>query len=203
MARAAGGGEAAPEKYTGPTRTSGWAIAGLVACFLLPPVLPVILGMIAKDQIRKANGRLTGDGMANVSIVLGSIFTVAAVVVYLGLTSNSDNAGGFKGPEKQVAAVVDRFETGLDDNEGGKVCDELLTLEFAKKVAKGSGQTCPDAVMDAVDSGQYQARIDVKSISITGDTATVKVREGGDKETWTLRRESGSWRVDAIVVAPK
>lgn len=66
-----------PAPYT-PTVTSSnavisliCAILGWVGVFGLGGILAVIFGHIAKNEIRKNAGRVTGDGMATAGLVLG------------------------------------------------------------------------------------------------------------------------------------
>jgi hypothetical protein len=183
----------------GETKTSGWAIAALVLG-VVGGVLPAILcGLIAKDRIRKAEGRLTGDGMATTGIVLGSVWAVVFVAAFvlpnLDLHNNTDD---FKGPERQIAQVVDHVERAFAEDRGAEACTDLFTTAFAGKVARGSGRTCADAVDDAIDSGQVQASIRIDAIRISGDVAHLRVREGSEKQRWRLLNIGARWRVDAI-----
>lgn len=67
---------------------SGLAIASLVTGIiswvvlpiLLPAIIAVVLGHMARREIRQANGRLAGDGMAMVGLVLGYAQVVLALV---------------------------------------------------------------------------------------------------------------------------
>lgn len=72
-----------------PTETSGWAIFSLIAgvlawlgVFGLGGIAAVIAGHIAKSQIRAGGGRISGDGMATVGLVLGYV-NIALVLVGL------------------------------------------------------------------------------------------------------------------------
>lgn len=67
---------AAPEAPT----TSGLAVAslimGILGWFMLPligNVLAIIFGHMAKNEIARSGGRLTGDGLATVGLILGYI----------------------------------------------------------------------------------------------------------------------------------
>lgn len=192
-------GADASRPHTGPTRTSGWAIASLVFGIVGGILFAIVFGVIAKDRIRRSNGALTGDQMATAGIALGTVWAVVVIAALL-ITEidKTDNATKFTGSEKAIAQVVDRVERAFADNTGDQACDELFTVRFAAAVARGSGQGCPDFVDSAVENGQYQADIRVKDMTVVGDNAIVKVSEGGDPQTWRMRRESGTWRVDAI-----
>jgi hypothetical protein len=185
--------------YTGPTKTSGWAIASVVLGVLGGVIFAILCGVIAKDRIRKAGGRLTGDGLANAGIVLGSIWAVVLVTAFvLSEIETTDNVDKFTGPQREIAQVVDRVERAFEDNGGDEACADLLTTRFAASVSRGSGSSCGEFIDDAIDDGRYQADIRVKRITVTGQTATLDVTEGGDPQTWRMRREAGSWRVDQI-----
>ena len=55
-----------------PSRTSGLAIASLVCAFVFPFGIPsIICGHIARSQIKKSQGGLTGAGLALAGLILG------------------------------------------------------------------------------------------------------------------------------------
>lgn len=185
--------------FTGPSRTSGWAVASLILGIVGGALFAIVFGAIAKDRIRRSGGALTGDGMATAGIVLGSIWAVVAVAALtIAELEKSNRDTRFTGDKAEIARVADRLERAFADDRGDEACADLLTVRFAAQVARGAGQSCPAYVDDAVGSGQYQADIRVRTVTIRGDTATAKVSEGDDPQTWTLRREQGTWRIDAI-----
>jgi uncharacterized membrane protein len=70
----------------GPARNNGMAITALVcgiAGFLcvIPAILGIIFGFVAKGQIRQSNGTQRGDGMATAGIVLGCVWIALTIVV--------------------------------------------------------------------------------------------------------------------------
>jgi type II secretory pathway pseudopilin PulG len=64
-----------PSAGDSPARTSGKAIASLILgipfFFLLPSIAAVVLGHLAKNDIRRSGGRLRGKGLATGGLVLG------------------------------------------------------------------------------------------------------------------------------------
>lgn len=78
-----------PGGYAYPApRTSGKAVASLVSgivglplflCCTLSGVPAVVLGFMARSEIRKSQGTLTGDGMATAGLILGLIAVVLGV----------------------------------------------------------------------------------------------------------------------------
>ena len=79
------------QPYTGPTQTSGKAIASLVCgvFFLFFPsaIAAIILGHVSHSDIRKSGGRLTGHGLGLAGLVLGYAgvalipFIIAAIAI--------------------------------------------------------------------------------------------------------------------------
>jgi hypothetical protein len=68
-------------------KTSGRAIAslvlGIVWMYGITSVLAIIFALLAKRDIREANGWVTGGGMATAGLVLGIVGVVGIVVVIL------------------------------------------------------------------------------------------------------------------------
>ncbi len=73
----------------GPPRTNGLAVASLVLGLIgwafcgLGSVIAIVLGFVARNQIRHSNGGQTGTGMATAGIVLGCIATSLWVLVFV------------------------------------------------------------------------------------------------------------------------
>ena len=76
------------EPVTPPTQTtSPWSvvslISGIASYFALPvlgAIIALITGYVAKDEIKKSNGTLDGEGMATAGIVLGWINIALGVI---------------------------------------------------------------------------------------------------------------------------
>lgn len=65
--------------------SSGLAIGALIMSLVFP-VVGLIMGYLAKKEIRNANGRLSGDGLATAAIVIGWIFTIfGAILIVIGI----------------------------------------------------------------------------------------------------------------------
>lgn len=80
-----------PQGYYPPPQTSGKAVASLIFSILGLSVLPtlgsligLVLGYMARGEIRASAGRITGDGMATWGIILGWLgVTIACIGVCL------------------------------------------------------------------------------------------------------------------------
>ncbi|MGE3449647.1 MAG: DUF4190 domain-containing protein [Microbacteriaceae bacterium] len=59
-------------------------IVGVVLCFTgIPAILALIFGLIARSEIRRSGGRLTGSGMAIAGIVLGIVGIAIGIAFYV------------------------------------------------------------------------------------------------------------------------
>jgi hypothetical protein len=87
-----------PSGYPAPP-TNGLAIASLVlgivgwvACGV-GSIVAIVLGFVARDQIRKAGGRQGGDGLALAGIILGFI-SIGLLVALFAIAAASSSGSG-------------------------------------------------------------------------------------------------------------
>ena len=62
--------------------TSGTAIAALICSFFIP-LLGLILGLVARNEIKTSSGNKDGDGLANAAIIISAIFMICYFFVIL------------------------------------------------------------------------------------------------------------------------
>lgn len=79
-------------------RNNGLAVASLVcACggflFIVPAVLGVIFGFIARSQIRQSGGMQGGDGLALAGILVGFAWIGLFVIVFIVGAANNNSSG--------------------------------------------------------------------------------------------------------------
>ena len=72
----------APMPYVA-RETDGYAIASLIAAVVGVPIVPIVLGVIARNRIRESGGLKDGNGLAIAGIALGIVQVVIWVVVVL------------------------------------------------------------------------------------------------------------------------
>ncbi|QWZ10277.1 DUF4190 domain-containing protein [Nocardioides panacis] len=104
-----GYGQQPPYGYPAPQRTNGKAtaalwtgIASLVLAFCcglgITGILPIVLGVKARGEIRATGGQQEGDGMALAGIITGAVAVVLSLVVIavivLALVSGDANFDG-------------------------------------------------------------------------------------------------------------
>ncbi len=71
-------------------KTSGMAIAslvcslvGLLCCYFVLPVLGIIFGFVAMNEINKSDGMIQGNGMAIAGLIIGFLGIIVDVIVIL------------------------------------------------------------------------------------------------------------------------
>jgi hypothetical protein len=75
-----GGGVPAPGSASS---TNGFAIASLVTAILCCPILGIIFGFVAKNQIKQSGGTQGGDGLATAGIIIG--FVLMGIYILLNI----------------------------------------------------------------------------------------------------------------------
>lgn len=80
-----------PTMYSPPPKTAGLAIAAFIVALFFAP-LGLILGYLARKEIRASSGNLGGSGLATTAIVLGWIsvalfFFLFVLVITIAATS--------------------------------------------------------------------------------------------------------------------
>ena len=61
-------------------QTNGMAIAALVTSLVCCPPVGIVLGFVARKQIKDSNGAQTGDGLALSGIIIGFVFTGLGII---------------------------------------------------------------------------------------------------------------------------
>ena len=88
-----GAGQHQYQPQPGPTSVNGLAIASMVLGILwlwwVGSILAVIFGFVSLGQIKRANGRATGRGMAIAGLVLGFVGVGTLLIVIIAAASVS------------------------------------------------------------------------------------------------------------------
>ena len=127
---------------------------------------------------------------------------LAAAIAGCGQAPSS--AGDFKGSEKAVADTIEQLQTAAQNRKPADICSDVLARALVEKL-KTAGHDCVDE-MDKVTSDADDFELDVTDVTITGATATarVKAHRGGKDNavtTFALAREDGKWRLTSFGAA--
>jgi hypothetical protein len=113
-----------------------------------------------------------------------------------GCTASSSSSGDFKGTEGEVAAAIDDFSSAASRKNEAKICDELLTKEFAQSL-RSTGTDCETEISDALaDSDDFD--LTVKDVSVSGPTATAVVENNDKTATFRLQKVGAAWRIASL-----
>jgi hypothetical protein len=112
-------------------------------------------------------------------------------------TSSSSSSKKFTGAQADVAKAVSDLQKAAQRKDGAKVCSELLAKSAVGEL--GGASTCPDEVNKAItDSDEFA--LDVQDVTVNGDQATAKVRQGKTGKTKLVRfvKEGTSWKLTGL-----
>lgn len=132
------------------------------------------------------------------------LLAVLAAAAALGgcAASDEDSSADFKGDQKLVANVVEDLQDAGADRDADQVC-QLLSEDLITKIraTAGNDATCADAVDDAIqDADAFD--LDVKSVTITGTTATAVVESQDDdkdvRDTLMFTKDGPRWKISAL-----
>jgi dihydroxyacetone kinase len=108
------------------------------------------------------------------------------------------SARGFKGDEKAVAQVVDDLQSAGQRKQPDKICSDVLAAKLVDQL-KAGGTNCVDEMDKAItDSDDFDLK--VTDVTVTGSTASAKVRQGkdGPTATWQFAKERNGWRATSL-----
>ncbi len=68
--------------YVAGLPTAGIAVAALISVFFVP-VLGIVLGYVARSEIKNSRGTKVGRGLATAAIVLGWVFSISYILFFV------------------------------------------------------------------------------------------------------------------------
>jgi hypothetical protein len=134
-----------------------------------------------------------------------SIALLAALAMGVAACGGDDSGGGGD-DESQIRDVVSNYAVAIADKDGDTACG-FLTASARKQVesageaidANGCGEVMEKVTEEASDDERDQLKdLEVTSVKIDGDRATVQVKAGGETgDPSTLVKEDGEWKIAA------
>ena len=124
---------------------------------------------------------------------MGALLGIA-LVIGCGGDDEETNADRYEGEEAEVAGLVDDFAEAGREGDGEKVCEQLFAEALAKNVEREADQSCASEVEDNLPEDEYELEVD--SVDVTDDTATVAVTDQDDnKSILHVVKVDSDWRV--------
>ena len=124
------------------------------------------------------------------------LLAVAGIATGCG-TAGSNSSTDFTGVKKDVANAVEDLESAARSSDQGKICRDLLATSLIDAIRSGAGgKSCTSAVSDALDDADT-FDMTVKSVTVTGTTATAVVdsKKKSTNDTFKLEKVGGSWKI--------
>jgi hypothetical protein len=130
------------------------------------------------------------------SRLAAALIALALALAAAGCTASSSSSGKFQGAERDVATAIDDFSSAAKRKNEAKICDELLTKEFAQSL-RSTGTNCETEISDAIaDADDYD--LTVKDVSVSGPTATAVVENNDKTATLRLEKVGQDWRIAGL-----
>jgi hypothetical protein len=124
---------------------------------------------------------------------------LAAVLVLSGCgTAQPSSQAKFKGVQAEVADVVDKLATAGRRRDAATICTDILSKQLIAEL-KTAGGDCETEMKSAIrDATDYD--LQVRSVKVTGASATAQVRQGKDGPVATFKfvKEGKAWRASAL-----
>ena len=117
-----------------------------------------------------------------------------------GCGASASSAGDFEGEERRVADLVEKLQSAAETGDAAEICSEVLA-GYLREEMEAADINCEQELDKAIqDADDFE--LEVEDVSITGDTATARVRgRDGEEEsvrTFEFQRETGGWRATSL-----
>jgi hypothetical protein len=125
---------------------------------------------------------------------------VVLAALAAGCGASASSAGDFEGEERRVADVVEKLQSAGETGDAAEICDEVLASDLREEM-QAAGANCEQELEKAIqDADDFE--LEVEDVTITGDSATAKVR-GRDQGEERVRdfefvREGSGWRATSL-----
>jgi HlyD family secretion protein len=155
-------------KTSQPKKISGIAIASLVCGLLCIPIVSIVLGHIAKSQIKKSKGTIYGKGIALAGLILGYLSITAplglGVALYWWTTAPSaESATPGKDAIEPLYEKVIRGEFKLEFTEPGEIeIGENVEINCEVKSRSSESVSILEIVREGtvVEKGDFLVKLD-------------------------------------------
>jgi hypothetical protein len=104
----------------------------------------------------------------------------------------------FSGEQAKVAQVVDDLASAGRAHHPDTICSDILSKQVVAEL-KSAGGDCETEMKAAIeDASDFD--LQVRSVKVTGNSATAQVSQGdkGQVVTYSFVKENGDWRASAL-----
>jgi ketosteroid isomerase-like protein len=107
-------------------------------------------------------------------------------------------AAAMSADEKAIRAALDGYVAAVRKGDTKQVCARYVARDLVKRI-QALGSDCLGFMEDNVKQGGPEFRLDVSSVTVTGNRALVRARayqsDGPRSGDTPMVRESGAWRL--------
>ena len=144
--------------------------------------------------------RPSGKQLAIALVAVAAIVIVVVLLVGGGDDDVNNNAENYDGTDAEVAGLVDDFANAGRDGDGTKVCEDIFTTELSGNIEQEAGQSCASEVEENLPEDDYELEVD--SLEVDGDTATVGVTDQDDNSSILhIEKLDDVWRIARVTPA--
>jgi PBP1b-binding outer membrane lipoprotein LpoB len=121
------------------------------------------------------------------------------LVLLAGCTqSTPSSAEKFTGAEAEVAQKIEDLEKAGKSRKPDDICSDILATSLVDQLKEG-GTDCETEMQKAIEDADDFA-LDVRKVTVTGNTATAEVQRGDDGPTVTMtfERQGSDWRATSL-----
>ena len=115
-----------------------------------------------------------------------------------GAARQSSSDSKFPGEQGKVAQVVDDLAAAGRGHKPATICSDILSKSLVAEL-KSNGLDCETEMKSAIEDAT-DFDLQVRSVKVTGNSATAQVRQGdkGQVTTFSFVKENGDWRASAL-----
>jgi predicted small lipoprotein YifL len=127
-----------------------------------------------------------------------ALLVAVMLLALAGCGEQQANLDEFPGEQRQVAEKVEDLQSAGESGNAEDICSDILARQLVDQL-EAAGTTCVDE-MDKAISDADDFDLDVRRITVNGNTATAEVQRGDDGPTATFEfaREGNQWRATSL-----
>jgi hypothetical protein len=131
---------------------------------------------------------------AAVTLAVASVLALTGC----GAQQQQSSVDTFQGAEREVAQKVEDLQDAGSSREPENICSDILAASLVDDL-KAAGTDCQAEMRKAIEDAD-DFELEVIDVTINGNSATARVRQGDDGPTETMQftREGGQWRATSL-----
>jgi uncharacterized protein HemX len=123
---------------------------------------------------------------------------VALAVAGCGAQTQQSSTEKFQGEAQAVAQKIEDLQEAGEGRKPEDICSNILASSLVQQL-EAADVRCADEMEKAIDDAD-DFDLDVQDVTVSGSTATARVKRGDDGPTVTMEftKENGQWRATAL-----